>query len=218
MREQSVCPGSRFDRLEVLEEAPRRNGRRMWLCRCDCGARKIVSDTHLKTGHTRSCGCLSRQKARAKAIDLTGQRFGRLTALAPTGQRRRTSVVWQCRCDCGKEARVASDILLRGNSRSCGCIQEEQRRENMRSAIHFQDGTCIERIRCQKESAANTSGHRGVSLRPNVKWRAVLTFRCMRYHLGYYDRFEDAVKARLRGEEMYTEYLNDHYIKHDPDR
>ena len=30
----------------------------MWRCKCDCGNETIVSKTHLRTGHTRSCGCL----------------------------------------------------------------------------------------------------------------------------------------------------------------
>ncbi len=206
-----IAFGQQFGLLTVLEEAPRRNGRRCWVCRCDCGNEKVVDQGHLRSGHTKSCGCLSRARSQARAIDLTGRRFGRLTAITPTPRRRRTSVIWHCRCDCGAETYVESDILLRGNSRSCGCIREEQRKENMKKAIHFENGTCIEKIACQRECASNTSGHRGVTRRPNGKWRAELTFRGKRYHLGYYDRFEDAVKARLKGEEMYTDYLEAYY-------
>ena len=63
--------------------------------------------------------------------DLTGQRFGRLTALEPTEDRHRTSVVWRCRCDCGTECRVPSDWLRRGVKRSCGCLQDEARRDDI---------------------------------------------------------------------------------------
>lgn len=34
-------------------------------------------------------------------IDLTGQRFGHLTAIRPTDQRRKGATVWEWRCDCG---------------------------------------------------------------------------------------------------------------------
>lgn len=50
-------------------------------------------------------------------IDLTGRRFGRLTAirLVATGRRRK----WLCMCDCGGVATVATDNLRSGNSTSC---------------------------------------------------------------------------------------------------
>ena len=63
--------------------------------------------------------------------DLTGQRFGRLVALEPTDDRHRTSVIWRCRCDCGTECRVPSDWLRRGTKRSCGCLQDEARRDDI---------------------------------------------------------------------------------------
>lgn len=53
--------------------------------------------------------------------DLTGQRFGMLTVLAPTAERKRGAVVWQCRCDCGKELLVESRRLKPGIIHSCGC-------------------------------------------------------------------------------------------------
>lgn len=33
----------------------------MWLCECDCGTEKIINGSHLRQGHTRSCGCLSKE-------------------------------------------------------------------------------------------------------------------------------------------------------------
>lgn len=63
--------------------------------------------------------------------DLTGQRFGRLRALAPTDERRRTSVVWRCQCDCGRECQVPSSQLIRGQVQSCGCLQDETRRRDI---------------------------------------------------------------------------------------
>lgn len=50
--------GIRFNRLTViklLERTPRR--RYIWLCRCDCGNETKVPTEHLKSGHTKSCGC-----------------------------------------------------------------------------------------------------------------------------------------------------------------
>jgi hypothetical protein len=61
--------------------------------------------------------------------DLTGLRFGRLTIknINPeiTKSRKRQ---WDCLCDCGKTTIVASDKLLGGRTKSCGCLRDS--REN----------------------------------------------------------------------------------------
>lgn len=54
--------GERFGRLVVTAPAPARvvpSGKRQtqWECECDCGRRSVVSTAHLRSGHTRSCGC-----------------------------------------------------------------------------------------------------------------------------------------------------------------
>lgn len=66
------------------------------------------------------------------ALDLTGQVFGRLTALAPTSRRSGGSVVWRCRCSCGREAMIGS-TTLKSHTRSCGCWQREQAQKQMRT-------------------------------------------------------------------------------------
>lgn len=51
--------GQRFGRLLVLRRSFSKPSRHsLWCCRCDCGNSIIASATNLKTGHTRSCGCL----------------------------------------------------------------------------------------------------------------------------------------------------------------
>lgn len=56
--------------------------------------------------------------------DLTGHRFGRLTAIKPQGKNKFNNYLWLCRCDCGNEITVLSGNLLKGNTKSCGCIQK----------------------------------------------------------------------------------------------
>lgn len=54
--------GERFGRWLVLSRAgsnPR--GKSAWLCRCDCGTERIVSLPSLRSGDSRSCGCLNRE-------------------------------------------------------------------------------------------------------------------------------------------------------------
>jgi len=61
-----------------------------------------------------------------RLIDLTGQRFGRLTV---QGQAPRTyQTMWHCVCACGKHSVVVSGANLRtGHTTSCGCVREELR-------------------------------------------------------------------------------------------
>ena len=61
-----------------------------------------------------------------KMIDLTGLRFGRLTATKPDGRSNDGKVIWLCRCDCGTYTKVKSTLLRSGHTRSCGCFQKEK--------------------------------------------------------------------------------------------
>lgn len=54
-------------------------------------------------------------------LDLTGQRFGRLTALSVIGKDRWGCMIWRCSCDCGKLTEVSSG-RLKIATRSCGCL------------------------------------------------------------------------------------------------
>ena len=61
-----------------------------------------------------------------KKIDLTGMRFERLNILCEIKERSKSKkVIWQCKCDCGRETFVSSAHLISGHTRSCGCIQRE---------------------------------------------------------------------------------------------
>lgn len=62
--------GTKFGRLLVIRRAKNRNKESTcWLCVCDCGEERIVYSQSLRSGYTKSCGCLQRDVAR-------GHRFG----------------------------------------------------------------------------------------------------------------------------------------------
>lgn len=131
--------GQRFGRLTVVERAPNRVSKSgktrsiMWLCRCDCGVEKAFAARALKTGMTRSCGCLQKERVSdALTLDLVGQRFAHVTVLNRNGSwrpkcygedKRRGGVraVWHCRCDCGTEFDAVGESLRNGDVTSCGC-------------------------------------------------------------------------------------------------
>lgn len=66
----------------------------------------------------------------SKMIDLTGQRFGRLTVIERVASRPgSTNARWLCKCDCGNETTVLGTTLRRGESTSCGCFRSDYWRE-----------------------------------------------------------------------------------------
>ena len=57
--------GQRFGRLIVAKRAENtKSGDARWMCKCDCGNETIVKAKHLKSGGTKSCGCLQKEIAR----------------------------------------------------------------------------------------------------------------------------------------------------------
>ena len=116
--------GQRFGKLTAIRPTDKReNGKIVWECLCDCGETAFVKSSALSSGNTQSCGCLRAKK-------LTGQRFGRLTAVRPTEKRKGSSVVWECKCDCGETAFVATEHLMNGDTQSCGCLRREKASKN----------------------------------------------------------------------------------------
>lgn len=116
--------GQKFGKLTAIEPTDKRTigGSVMWECICDCGNTCYASSSELSSGKTRSCGCIPRGYPKGKYLtDLSGQRFGKLTAIEPTDKRVDRSVVWRCKCDCGNVCYVLARNLRRGSTKSCGC-------------------------------------------------------------------------------------------------
>ena len=70
-RKKLNLTGQRFGRLTVVGPAENVGERTAWLCRCDCGQSVVVKTCRLRTGHTKSCGCLSSKENPQSALGLT---------------------------------------------------------------------------------------------------------------------------------------------------
>ena len=58
-----------FGRLTVISFAGIGKDRQaQWLCRCECGRETVVAGGHLRSGHTKSCVCLSVELSRARSL------------------------------------------------------------------------------------------------------------------------------------------------------
>lgn len=122
--------GQTFGLLTAIRPTEKRKKRSVvWECWCECGNTVFESVMDLMDGKKRSCGCLHQahiaQYGASRAKDLTGQRFGRLTAIRPTEKRSGNAIVWECMCDCGNTTFTSRNGLTSGEIRSCGCLRKE---------------------------------------------------------------------------------------------
>ena len=92
-----------------------------WMCECKCGQLFEARGNDIKSGRTKSCGCLRKKTAKElNFVDISNERFGRLVALKNTH-----NGYWQCQCDCGNICEVKGSALRSGNTQSCGCLHKE---------------------------------------------------------------------------------------------
>lgn len=123
--------GTKFGLLTVLEHVedfryPNGNKVTAYRCLCECGNEKVIMASNLIHGKSRSCGCqIGRTSKRIR--DLTGQTFGKLTAIKrgpnkydPSGRPRSR---WYCSCSCGNPnlVLIQTDCLIGGFTKTCGC-------------------------------------------------------------------------------------------------
>ena len=109
--------GKKFGRLTALYPTGERLRHSMiWHCKCDCGNECDKAADQLRGGYVKSCGCLHGE---VHALNLTGKRFGNLTALNPTAKRKGSSIVWHCQCDCGNTREVSVADLKNGDVTAC---------------------------------------------------------------------------------------------------
>jgi len=86
----------------------------------------LVQTDNLKSGNTKSCGCLQKDKASdASFISLVGNRYGKLLVIERVENNRFGHVCYRCKCDCGGETIVDATNLRNGNTNSCGCIKSK---------------------------------------------------------------------------------------------
>ena len=62
--------GERYGRLTVLELDHVEKSRRYWKCKCECGNITVVIEGNLKSGTTKSCGCLRRESKKPSKIEV----------------------------------------------------------------------------------------------------------------------------------------------------
>lgn len=108
-------------------------------------------------------------------IDLTGQKFGRLTILEEVGKYKNGDRIVKCLCDCGNEVTVRLPHIKSGATVSCGCFHREttaDRNKKYTTRTHGESNTRLYNIwihmkqRCQNPRDTNyrNYGGRGITV------------------------------------------------------
>jgi len=153
-----------------------------------------------------------------KKIDLTGHRFGRLTAKNYFEKNGSTFV--NCECDCGNKNVVRIDKLKSGYTKSCGCFRTDTAKQFSSFLIEerkkvSKEGTNLLRLN-SKIPSNNTSGTKGVFwTKKTNKWGAEIGFKGKKIRLGYFKNKQDAINARKEAEEKYFQPILEKYGKED---
>lgn len=184
--------GEKFGRLTVISLIckHRENGApaTIWRCKCDCGNVVDVRAGNLRSGGSKSCGCLSKELAAKTAKDLLGKKYGRLTVVARNGSKNKR-VLWDCVCDCGNKITVSENALVSGNTLSCGCLQK-----SIASSINKKHGFSAERLyvvwkgiraRCNNPNNKEYKNYGGRGISICHEWDKYENFRKWAISAGY---------------------------------
>lgn len=173
-----------------------------------------------------------------KAINMLGRRIGKLTVVKKIERRDNASgQEWLCHCDCGRKDYITntSHLNKKCEVKSCGCYGKElaknlsknykenatkemyqeaskKIKETMKANNELVDNTRISSISNKKLRSDNKSGHTGVTFKDN-KWVARISISGVEHHLGSFVTKEEAIAARIKGEELYFKPLINKYKK-----
>lgn len=129
-RAKRVCgkdiDGQKFGRLKVLETLWEHNPP-MVKCECDCGYIGLFRKSDIQTGHTKSCGCATKERtSEVSTKDWTGYvSESGVKFIKPLYQNNKHQWIWECECPlCGNMFQVLPIKVYNNHTTSCGCKRQ----------------------------------------------------------------------------------------------
>lgn len=227
--------GQRFGNLTVINQdndyvSPKGCHKKQWLCRCDCGNEKVLIGNNLTRGKVRSCGCLtsrflSQLRKKYNIYDLSGEHG--------IGYTSNTNKIFYfdledydkikdyCWIENDNGYIISFIHLNRHKIKSIRLhrlildVAEELQVDHMNGVLYDNRKSQLRVCSCKqnsmnlKKSKNNTSGVKGVYWSKNEsKWYASINYNCIKVHLGYFDKKEDAAQVRKEAEIKYFGQFN----------
>lgn len=95
-----------------------------WHCKCKCGNELDVDTRNLKSGHTKSCGCLVKEKnSHNNTYDMSNFEDEDIKVLERAGSDNQGTALWNCLCKhCGRQFITRGSSIRAGYIHSCGCV------------------------------------------------------------------------------------------------
>ena len=127
-----------------------------------------------------------------KLIDLTGQKFGRLTVIERDTSRTGRAY-WICQCDCGTVKSIMAKLLCNGHTQSCGCYRKENMSSHRlsRTKIYRTWGDMCSRCHNPNDTGYKHYGGRGIAV-------------CDEWRNDFQPFYDYVSKLEHFGEEGYT--------------
>lgn len=111
----------RYKKLVALKRNGSVGKYTLWDFKCDCGNVITSQLRHVRRGKVTNCGCV---KIKNK-LSIKDKKHGLLTPKKIIGKNKKRQMIWECLCDCGNIAKVPRPDLVNKNTRSCGCLAQE---------------------------------------------------------------------------------------------
>jgi hypothetical protein len=108
----------RFGKLTALCVAENKEGKRAWLCKCDCGNEVTVETFQLNAGNRTQC-------KDCRTTNLIGSRSGNLVVIKKLHKNTSREQYWLCQCDCGNTKEALGKNIQRKSTTHCGCLTAE---------------------------------------------------------------------------------------------
>jgi len=206
--------GRTFGELTVKNCAGRnRHGQRLWSCECSCGSKKDIVQQSLKSGATRSCGCLQKKRASKahRTHGATGTREFSTWVKIRSRCYKKTDHAYKYYGASGIEMEEAWQDNFSNFLRDMGKIPSAKHTiERVDNLGNYCKENCIwtddrslqgYNRRIQRN---NKSGKSGVFFRKKIgKWEASIWHSGRKIVLGFYSNKEDAILSREEAEIKY---------------